>query len=61
MKPCGHTVPVDSFAQQPANLPTSTWTTLRVVHMSTRPAAAFFQFHFKGNGAGLTKVRSLQE
>jgi hypothetical protein len=31
-KPCGHAAPVDSFAQQPANLPTSAWTAKRRPH-----------------------------
>jgi hypothetical protein len=60
MKPCGHAVPVDSFAQQPANLPTSTWSRLRRPHMPTRPAATF-SVHFKVNGEDLKKGRSLQE
>lgn len=38
-KPCGHAAPVVSFATRPANLTTSAWATLRVVHMPTRPAA----------------------
>lgn len=32
MKPCGHAAPVDSFAQQPANLTTSAWTAQRRPH-----------------------------
>ena len=54
MKPWGHAVAVDSFAQQPANLTTSTWTTLRVDHMSPRPATTF-QVHFKDNDTDVTK------
>ena len=51
-KPCGHAAPVDSSATHPADLTTSSWTTLRVDHMPTRPATTFASLKTQRTTAG---------